>query len=768
MELLPEGAVEETRHLAVLPGRGGRNASAPAVPIPANESDRLAALRRFELLDTPPEPVFDQITRLASKLLNVPIALITLVDEDRQWFKSRVGLAVPETPREHAFCGHAIMTDDLFVIEDAMRDPRFDTNPLVTGNPHIRFYAGAPLRGSDGLALGTMCVIDTKPRSSLTPDEAEMLRNLAAMVMAHIETRQAVGYIQPETGLSNRFRFLKDLDNFIVDPERATPRIAVIVIKMASPGQHAELIRTLGHAVADAFEVAATRQIMGALPPKMKLYHLTGARFACIPAVTTDTEMAAFLDRLTSAIGKPTLFQDIPLMASRGIGVAEFPENGDDGMELLRAATSAAHESLEEEKPCCRYNVIWDQRRQRDFRLLRDLALAIAESGQLSVVYQPKIDLRTLSCIGAEALVRWTHPELGPISPAEFIPLAERTALIRALTDWVFATVLTQVAQWRAAGLGLRISINVSMLDLDDDAFAGRLAALLGRHGVQPAWIDIEVTESALMKDRARVGRQLREIRQLGIGIEIDDFGTGQSALSYLKQIPASYVKIDQLFVRSLDSDTNDQKMVRSTIDLVHDLGFGVVAEGVETMEVHDWLRDHGCDIGQGYVIARPLDPLVFEAWLRAGAAICAPVGYDELELAFQFVSSGSPMEHRAFIVSGTGAIWYESDWDDNNSDPGPEETPSRLIAIPHKNDLDLGRSLVFRFMSQALPSHTEQVAGFFRGKGAYGRFKDLLLSQGLWEGWHAFEDEMQGGALRDWCAENGIPLVEDTGEASP
>jgi EAL domain-containing protein (putative c-di-GMP-specific phosphodiesterase class I) len=234
----------------------------------------------------------------------------------------------------------------------------------------------------------------------------------------------------------------------------------------------------------------------------------------------------------------------------------------------------------------------------------------------LRLVYQPKIDLRLGRCIGAEALARWTHPELGEISPNEFIPLAEQTALMRPLTDWVFAAALTDTARWRREGWQISISINASMRDMSDETFGRRIAAMLDHNGVQPDWIELEVTETALMTDRVQVTRQLEELRRLGIAIAIDDFGTGQSALSYLKLIEADIVKIDQLFIRGIGGDRRDRTMVRSTINLAHELGYRVVAEGIDSDEVYNWLAENGCDIGQGYLISQPLNASDFESWL--------------------------------------------------------------------------------------------------------------------------------------------------------
>ncbi|WP_455176003.1 putative bifunctional diguanylate cyclase/phosphodiesterase [Azospirillum largimobile] len=613
----------------------------PLPPMVPREEDRLAALQRYELLDTPEEPAFDQITRLAAKLLNVPVALISLVDRDRQWFKSRVGLPVRETPREQAFCAHALHSESLFVVGDASQDHRFAANPLVTGDPHIRFYAGAPLRTADGLTLGTICVIDDQPRPALSPGEEEALRDLSAMVMAHIEARRAVGYLHPVTSLWNRFRFLADIDALLTDPAAGEhTRLTVAVIDTAASQQYAELTRVLGQMCADAFEMDCARRIAACLPDRTRLYHLSPARFACILINRPENELAATLDRVGGAIRSPFHYQGVPIASSTGIGFVHHPDSPADSVELLRAAASAAHQSLETQKPWCAYDEEQDRASHRAFLLLRSLTEALggaggegggegaeksaktgaAGNGQLHIAYQPKVDLHSNACIGAEALLRWTHPELGPISPAEFVPLAERTALVRLLTEWVIRAVLVQIAHWRRRGIALPVSINISMLDLGANDFADRVAAMLDRHGVQADWIDFEVTESALMTDRAVVDRQLDQLRRLGIEVEIDDFGTGQSALSYLKDIPATAVKIDQRFIRSIASESRDQIMVRSTIELAHDLGYRVVAEGVETLEAYDWLRLHGCDFGQGYLFSRPLAPAAFEDWLAAGA----------------------------------------------------------------------------------------------------------------------------------------------------
>jgi EAL domain-containing protein (putative c-di-GMP-specific phosphodiesterase class I)/GGDEF domain-containing protein len=589
-------------------------------PIPSNEPDRLAALHRLELLDTPPEPAFDRLTRLAARSLGVPMALISLIDEKRQWLKSSFGMTLSEIPRNQSVCAHAIVGDDIFVIGDATQDQRFRDNPLVVGDPHVRFYAGVPLRTADGHALGTLCVLATKPRPGLSLKQAELLRDLAGLTVSLIEAHQAARALHPVTGLPGRIRFLEDTDAFLDDVTRAAREIAVVVIDTATPNQYADLVRTPGHLAADSFEVATGNRISELLPAHTRLYHLSIARFGCVVTADTLGQIGETLDELAYKMQRPVTSRDIPLATSVGIGVAYYPHDGADALDLLSAATSGAQDSRDSEKPWCAYNPKLDRASQRAARLLRDIGPALASEGQLHLVYQPKTDLRTGRCIGAEALLRWTHPSFGPIGPSEFVGLMERTTLVHALTDWALGTALPQVARWRAAGLDLQVSINVSMVDLGDENFVVRLAELLDRHAVRPDWIDIEVTESALMKDPVQVGRQLDAIRRLGVAIAIDDFGTGQSALSYLKYIPATYVKIDQLFISQLASDRDDQIMVRSTINLVHELGRLVVAEGITDKTACEWLRQHGCDIGQGDVISPPLDAPSFEHWLRRRA----------------------------------------------------------------------------------------------------------------------------------------------------
>jgi EAL domain-containing protein (putative c-di-GMP-specific phosphodiesterase class I) len=437
---------------------------------------------------------------------------------------------------------------------------------------------------------------------------------------SNLQARQAMEHLC-SARRPGRARFLNDIDIFIGDPQRVDGQVAVVVIDAATPNQYDDLTRTLGTAAADMFDDAMAASISACLPTSARLYGLSAARFGVLQ-VDQPGRIEAFLDKLAYGMrGWEPIRPTIPAATSVGIGVACYPHHGGDAAELLRAATAGARNSLESGKPWCPYSPVLDRASHRAAHLLRDIGPALAGQGQLHLVYQPKTDLSTGRCIGAEALLRWDHPVLGSIPPGDFVPLVERTTLVHAMTDWTLQSALSQVALWRAAGLDPLISINVSMRDVGDERFVVRLAELLDRHAVQPGWINIEVTESALMKDPVLIGRNLDAVRRLGVGIEIDDYGTGQSGLSYLKYIPATFVKIDQLFISHLASDPSEQIIVRSTIDLVHDLGRQVVAEGISDEASLAWLREHGCDVGQGNAISPPLDPACFEQFLAGAAA---------------------------------------------------------------------------------------------------------------------------------------------------
>jgi EAL domain-containing protein (putative c-di-GMP-specific phosphodiesterase class I) len=247
---------------------------------------------------------------------------------------------------------------------------------------------------------------------------------------------------------------------------------------------------------------------------------------------------------------------------------------------------------------------------------MRDLRKA-GEGGQLTLAYQPKLTLRGGSGHHVEALVRWRHPTRGLVVPTEFIPFAEQTGYIRAITHWVLEHAVAQCVAWRTEGLAMHVSINLSARDVTDAQLADRIAALLAQHACAPRWVTFEITESALLDDPWHAVANLERLHALGCRIAIDDFGTGYSSLAHLRRLPLTELKIDKSFVRGMASDADDAAIVRSTIGLAHDMRLCVVAEGVEDEATLEQLRTLGCDMAQGFLMSRPVEPREVAAWFR-------------------------------------------------------------------------------------------------------------------------------------------------------
>jgi len=304
------------------------------------------------------------------------------------------------------------------------------------------------------------------------------------------------------------------------------------------------------------------------------------------------------------------------LTATLSVGIALYPHDGDTLDELARCADMAMYQAKHEGRSTFRFfTPALHTHSSRTLRLHNDLRLAL-EREELALVYQPQLRLADGKLLGIEALLRWQHPELGPVSPAEFIPIAESTGLILPIGDWVLRQGLQQLQRWDAAGLGeLTIAVNLSAVQFRDPRLSERIAQLLLESGLPAQRLEIELTESCAMINPQGSIATMESLRRLQIPVAIDDFGTGYSSLSYLKRFKVARLKIDQSFVRDLHLDPDDRAIVRAIIGLAEHLGMRTVAEGVETAEQLAWLRAHGCDEAQGYFFSRPLAPEALQAW---------------------------------------------------------------------------------------------------------------------------------------------------------
>lgn len=587
-------------------------------PVPLNESRRLALLRELCILDTPPDQAFDLITKLATQAFGVPIALVALIDKERQWFKSRVGLEVSETPRDQAFCAYAILQPEVMVVLDARADARFKDNPLVTGSPHIRFYASAPLTSREGLNLGTLCLIDTVAHHDFGPQEHETLITLAAMVTLRLESLRTMGYMDQAMSLPNRVRMLDDLEQYSQSGLCASGRLTAVAVDLCGTEYFNDTVNALGHRYADDYLMASKDRLAGLLPPNTTLYRISATRLGFVLEDTDDTT-AELLSHMAKACSAPLWVGDIPHNARATMGALRLPAAFEPA-DVLRALVSASDTARQGGEHWSFYDSRQHDSQRRAYQVLSALSTALHQDriDELSLHYQPKVDLKTGQCTGVEALLRWTSPTLGAVSPAEFIPLAEKTALIERITGWVMDEAMRQASLWQQRGWRLPVAFNVSAVDLDRPTFTDELCTSLLRHGVDPHLIELEFTESALSHSPDRLREHLLSLQALGMKVSIDDFGTGYSNMTYLKTLAANTLKVDQSFVRDMLHNATDQAIVPALVQLAHKTRHKVVAEGIETLAAYDTLAAWDCDQGQGYWIAKPMTAEALEQWLGA------------------------------------------------------------------------------------------------------------------------------------------------------
>jgi len=592
------------------------------------ERRRLSALHATRLLDTGPEEMFDCLTRTACDALSMPMALVSLVDKERQWFKSRCGLDVAETPRSSSFCAHAISAQDVMVVPDALADPRFADNPLVTGEPHIRFYAGVPLYGPEGQAIGSFCVLDRAPRV-LTDAQLRVLKNLAATAQELIQSRQ-IALVASALCYSNGDPHMEGLAGDLVrllarDPLTGLPPRAELEtrIQQSIPAwRDADVLATVAIVDVDNFGginsaltyhngdqvlVELANRLRAAVGATDAIARIGGDAFVVLLCEDGNgDDMATRLERLwqTAQFSLPSQARQLDVTC--GIGFARFPADGENADALINAARMA----LQNAKQAGRGTLLpYYPRAQaaNDYLLENDLGRAI-QNNELELHYQPKVDLTSGRIVGVEALARWRHPTRGMVGPAEFIPLAEQTGRIVGLSAWIIDKACAELAHWRAHGIqDVSMAVNLSSRLFSAVGLVQMIGDSIERHGLPGNAIDLEVTESGSMADPALAIRLMKQLKRLGVTISVDDFGTGYSSLSYLKDFPIDAIKIDRSFVVDVLTSEGTLAIMQGMIATARRLGLQIVAEGVETVEQRDLLLREQCDIVQGYLYSRPL-----------------------------------------------------------------------------------------------------------------------------------------------------------------
>jgi diguanylate cyclase (GGDEF)-like protein len=469
-----------------------------------------------------------------------------------------------------------------------------------------------------GVRAGTMSVAGREGDvASFDRNDLRLFETLVNHASVALERSRLIERLEHEalhdalTGLGNRVQF-DALARQAMEQRRPNDKLAVMLMDL---DRFKEINDTLGHHHGDRLLQEVGNRLTLDLGEGWSVARLGGDEFAVLVRGLSDVEDARRAAvRVRNMVSTPFPVGDLALDVGASIGVALCPDDGEDVATLLQRADVAMYEAKADDG-------IATYARERDHYSPRRLALvgqlreAIAEE-TLQVHYQPKADLESGRVVGAEALLRWVLPS-GPVTPDEFIPIAEHTGLIRPLTRFVLRQAIIQCGAWKARGLDLCVSINLSVRDLMDPDLTGYMADLLGRHGVDPDCLTLEITESSIMSDPLRTLGVLEGLRQIGLRLSIDDFGTGYSSLTYLKRLPVNEVKIDKSFVVDMTHDDNDFAIVRSVTDLAGHLGLTVTAEGVEDEATWDALNRLGCALAQGYYLSRPLPALDFEEWYQ-------------------------------------------------------------------------------------------------------------------------------------------------------
>jgi len=482
----------------------------------------------------------------------------------------------------------------------------------------------------DQMRLGSYDVPPSPPRHDEIGVLAEGLQLMRAAVMSRDQSIRRLAYEDALTGLMNRTAFSARLGQTLIEACGAPVAVAMINLhRFRRINEH------LGYSVGDAVLTKTAARLAAVPSVNTAVARLAADEFAAFARVRDVADLRAWGESLLVALSEPVLVETQPIDISATIGLALSLDAASAPDDLLRCADLALEQARREKRPAAIYADARDVSARDQLSLLGELRRAL-EQDELRLFYQPKIELATGRIAGAEVLLRWQHPTRGLLSPAAFIPFAEQTGFIRQITRWTLDRAMAQGAAWHRSGSPLQLAVNISADDLADPQLDRRVAALLTRHQLPPSLLTLEVTESGFIEDPVSALAMLDALAQLRIMISIDDFGTGYSSLSHLARMPADEVKIDRSFVQGLESDVEYAAVVRSAIDMGHSLGLKVVAEGIETELAAQRLRAFGCDVGQGYLYAKPMPYEQLIRWLdgkQRAPVIAIPIDFDVEEV---------------------------------------------------------------------------------------------------------------------------------------
>ncbi len=451
---------------------------------------------------------------------------------------------------------------------------------------------------------------------------ARSFNHMRAAIVQREQEVMRLAFEDGLTGLPNRARFNETLNQRLAAAAAGRGTLTVMLMDL---DRFKVVNDTLGHVAGDVVLSEVATRLRALLRPGDMAARLGGDEFTLLlPGADADAVLSCVRE-IRTTLRAPIIYEGQPLDVSASIGIASFPEHGADAGELIRHADIAMYVAKRSNAGFSLYDPRYDGAQREHLSLLGELRRAVQNS-ELRVYYQPKLDLAAARVTGVEALVRWRHPTRGLLPPVEFMPYAEQTGFVRVVTRWMLEVTLRQCGKWVEQGMPLEVSVNISARDLVNPDLPVVVSDLIGLYSIPPNLICFEITESSFMEDPNHALQTLRRLDALGVRLSIDDFGTGFSSFAYLKKLPVDELKIDRMFVMGMTEDRDDQIIVRSTIDLAHNLGLKAVAEGVEDEGCLEALRAFGCDLAQGFHISRPMRRTTLEQWLRESSWNRAPL----------------------------------------------------------------------------------------------------------------------------------------------
>lgn len=442
---------------------------------------------------------------------------------------------------------------------------------------------------------------------------AEDFNDMTSELHVLYQTLESMAFTDSLTNLPNRALFYDRLEQSTLIAKRQGSPFLLLMLDL---DRFKFVNDTLGHHIGDQLLQQVANRLQDAIRKSDTIARLGGDEFAAILAGVEDVGSAALIaKKILQTINEPIIIDNHNLTVCTSIGIVRCPHDGTDNHQLMQRADMAMYHAKQHREGYTFYESYLDQHSLIQLNLESDLYEAI-ESDQLELVYQPKIDMVSGQTTGVEALVRWNHPTRGFLIPDEFIPMAEQTGAVQAMTRWVLQRALKECAKWHAENIKINMAVNLSARSLGDATILETVSSVLEDAGVAPRWLSLELTESAVMADPDHAMELLTKLHYQGVRISVDDFGTGYSSLAYLKKLPVSDIKIDKSFVMDMHKDGSDAVIVRSTIDLAHNMGLSVIAEGVDNQTVWDMLLELGCDVAQGHHMCKPLKARELKKWI--------------------------------------------------------------------------------------------------------------------------------------------------------